>query len=299
MQTNQTNRLLRFWRPAVQLLRPYQWVKSLFVLLGLLFSHAWSELALRNSVLLATVAFALAASAVYVFNDLNDREQDRAHPQKSKRPLAAGTVRVRDALWLGLLCLFAALFLAYQAAPLVCLIIVAYLLLNLAYSLALKHIVLLDVFVIATGFMLRILAGTLGVGIAPSHWLLLCGLMLTLLLGFAKRRAELKALAQPSRAQRKVLAEYDLHLLDQIIAVCAACTIISYGLYTVSAETLLTQGTDHLIYTVPFVVYGVFRYLFLLHRRTLADDPSSALLRDRHLLFSCLGWLLSVLLIIF
>jgi len=281
--------------PYLKLLRPHQWVKSGFVFVGLLFGHAWQEPLLVREVALAAAAFALAASAVYVGNDLADRERDREHPQKRLRPLACGTVSVAQALLLAGACLLSALLLAQAAANAVLLIVVLYVLLNVAYSLALKHVVLLDVFIISAGFMLRILAGTLGVGIAPSHWLLLCGLMLTLFLGFAKRRAELNALAGRGGGHRRVLDDYDPQLLDELLAICAAGAIVSYSLYTVSAETVAMHGTTNLIYTVPFVIYGIFRYLFLLQRRGGGGDPAAALLRDGHLLGAFGAWLLTVI----
>ena len=280
--------------PYLKLLRPYQWVKSGFVFVGLLFGHGWQQPLLVQRVVLAAAAFALAASAVYVFNDLADRERDRQHPQKRSRPLASGAVSVRAALLLAGACLLGALLLAGAVSMAVLWIVIGYALLNVAYSMGLKHVVLLDVFIIAAGFMLRILAGTLGVGIAPSHWLLLCGLLLTLFLGFAKRRAELNALAGRGGHHRKVLDDYDPVLLDLLIGICAAGAIVSYSLYTVSAETVAMHGTTSLIYSVPFVIYGVFRYLFLLHRRSGGGDPSAALLQDAHLLIAFAGWLLTV-----
>lgn len=282
-------------KPWLRLLRPHQWVKSGFVFVGLLFGHAWQDPAMVHQVLLAAIAFSLASSAVYVGNDLIDRERDRQHPEKCKRPLACGAIGVGSALAAGGLCLSIALVVAWQAAPLVLAIIVAYLLLNVGYTLGLKHVVLLDVFIIATGFMLRILAGTLGVGIAPSHWLLLCGLMVTLFLGFAKRRAELTALDGAAAGHRQVLEDYDSVLLDKLIGVCAASTIVSYSLYTVSADTLALHGTSSLVATVPFVVYGMFRYLFLLHCRSGGGDPAAELLTDRHLQVASVGWLAAVI----
>lgn len=282
-------------RPYLKLLRPHQWVKSGFVLVGLLFGHAWGDTQLVVRVLFALAAFSLSASSIYVINDLADREQDRAHPSKRHRPLAAGTVSTTQALLLAGACLLAALMLAYAASATVLAIIVGYTLLNVGYTLGLKHIVLLDVFIISAGFMLRILAGTLGVGIAPSHWLLLCGLMITLFLGFAKRRAELAALDGRGASHRQVLSDYDPALLDMLIGISAAGAIVNYSLYTVSPETVAMHGTSHLIYSVPFVVYGVFRYLFLLHRRGGGGDPAAALLRDPHLIGAFLGWLLTVL----
>lgn len=282
----------------IKLLRPHQWVKSGFVFVGLLFGHGWQNPALVMQVFLAAAAFSLAASTVYVGNDLADRESDRQHPDKCRRPLASGAIGVQAALMLGTLCLTLALVLAWLASPSVFGIIVAYLLLNVGYTLGLKHVVLLDVFIISTGFMLRILAGTIGVGITPSNWLLLCGLMVTLFLGFAKRRAELKALEEDAGSHRRVLDDYDPVLLDKLIGVCAAATIVSYSLYTVSPETVALHGTDRLVATVPFVVYGMFRYLFLLHRRAGGGDPAAQLLTDRHLLAACVGWLISIVAIL-
>lgn len=266
-------------------------MKNGFVFVGLIFSRGWEQPALVVQVVLAAVAFSLAASCIYVFNDLADRERDRQHPTKRHRPIASGAVRVPQAVGLGALCLVAGLVLASQVSWGVFAVVAIYLLINGAYSLGLKHVAVLDVFIIAAGFMLRILAGTLGVGIAPSAWLLLCGLMLTLFLGFAKRRAELDALAGKAGSHRKVLNDYDPAMLDQFITISAGAAIVSYSLYTVAPETVALHGSRYLIYTVPFVVYGIFRYLFLLHRRGGGGDPAAELLRDKHLLVAFLGWL--------
>lgn len=282
----------------IKLLRPHQWVKSGFVFVGLLFGHGWQNPALVEQVVLAALAFSLAASAVYVGNDLADRERDRQHPDKCRRPLASGAIGVRAAILLGVACLLLACALAWLASPSVFGIVLAYLLLNVGYTLGLKHVVLLDVFIISAGFMLRIFAGTIGVGIAPSNWLLLCGLMVTLFLGFAKRRAELKALDEDAAGHRRVLEDYDPVLLDKLIGVCTAATIVSYSLYTVSPETVALHGTERLVATVPFVVYGMFRYLFLLHRRSGGGDPATQLLTDRHLLAACFCWLGAIVLIL-
>ncbi|QEL65768.1 prenyltransferase, UbiA family [Oryzomicrobium terrae] len=281
-------------RPYLQLLRPQQWVKNGFVLVGVLFSHSWGQPELVTAALLAFAAFSLAASSIYVGNDYMDREQDRLHPRKCRRPLAAGTVRPAPALVLGLGCAAGALALGAWVSPALLLIIAVYLALNLGYSLGWKHIPVLDVSIIAAGFMLRILAGTKGIGIVPSYWLLLCGLMVTLFLGFAKRRAELNTLDEDAGSHRKVLTDYDTVLLDQLISICAAATIVSYSLYTVSAETVALHGTRYLVYTVPFVVYGIFRYLFLLHRRGGGGDPTTEIL-DSHLLVTAGLWLGAVL----
>lgn len=284
--------------PLISLLRPHQWLKNGFVFVGLLFGHAWSDPVKLGQALAAFAAFCLLASAVYVMNDLVDREQDRLHPKKKHRPLAAGTVGVVPAQALVLACLVGGGTIAWFWAGSAPWIFLAYVLLNVGYSHGLKHVVILDVFIIAAGFMLRILAGTLGIGIAPSQWLLLCGLMLTLFLGFAKRRAELAALQEDSVGHRRVLEHYTAPMLDQFIGVTAAGTVISYALYTVSAETVAMHGTRALIATVPFVLYGMLRYLWKLHARGGGGDPAQELLRDPHLLAATAGWLVLVILLL-
>ena len=280
------------------LLRPHQWIKSGFVFVGVLFGHAWGRPEFVLAACLAAAGFSLAASAVYVANDLIDRERDRVHPTKRLRPLAAGTVSVPAAVALAIVCAGLGLTLAWLAAPRVAMLIAIYLLLNAGYSGGLKHVAVLDVFIIATGFMLRLLAGTVGIGIAASQWLLLCGLMVTLFLGFAKRRAELYALAEAAGSHRKVLDDYRPTLLDKMITVCAAGSIVSYSLYTLSPQAQALHATDRLVWTVPFVLYGIFRYLFLLHRRGGGGDAAADFLRDPHLLAAVAGWLLTVLLVI-
>jgi 4-hydroxybenzoate polyprenyltransferase len=285
--------------PALlRLLRPHQWLKNGFVFLGLLFGHAWNDPVRLGQALAAFAAFCLLASAVYVMNDLIDREQDRLHPKKKYRPLAAGTVSVAAATGLAAVCLLAGGAIAWLWAGSAPWVFFAYVVLNIAYSFGLKHVVILDVFIIASGFMLRILAGTLGIGIAPSQWLLLCGLMLTLFLGFAKRRAELNALQADSAGHRRVLEHYTAPMLDQFIGIAAAGTVISYALYTVSAETVALHGTRGLIVTLPFVLYGMLRYLWKLHNRGGGGDPAQELLTDPHLLAATAGWLLLVLLLL-
>lgn len=276
-----------------KLLRPHQWVKNGFVFIGLLFGDVSNNWALRGDVLLAAAGFCLLSSCVYVLNDMFDRKADQAHPLKRSRPLASGAVGMAEAFALAVVCAIAGLALGAAASAGVAAVLIAYLLLNLAYSAGLKHIAILDVFIIAAGFMLRILAGTWGVGIAPSQWLLLCGLLLTIFLGFAKRRAELMVSdgdGSNGAGQRPVLDEYSPALLDTMMAISAAGVIVSYSLYTVSPDTIELHRTDKLIYTLPFVLYGIFRYIFLLHRRG-GEDPASTLLTDAHMLATAAAWL--------
>ena len=285
----------------LKLLRAHQWVKNGFVFVGLLFGGASDDWKLRGSVLVAAAGFCLLSSCVYILNDVFDRKADRAHPLKHKRPLASGTVGIGQAFALALVCGVAGLALGAMVSAIVAGILVAYLALNLAYSAGLKNIPILDVFIIAAGFMLRIFAGTWGVNIAPSHWLLLCGLLLTIFLGFAKRRAELMVsdsvrdrvsdgIGANGLCQRPVLYDYSPALLDTMMAISAAGVIVGYSLYTVSPDTVALHHTDKLIYTLPFVLYGIFRYIFLLHRRG-GEDPAWTLLTDAHLLVVGALWL--------
>ena len=277
----------------LRLLRPHQWVKTGFVFVGLLFGDVGDDWKLRGSVLLAAAGFCLMSSCVYALNDVLDRKADRAHPLKRKRPLASGTVSMGQAYALAVVCGTAGLALGAAASANVVAILLAYLALNLAYGAGLKNIAILDVFIIAAGFMLRIFAGTWGVNIVPSYWLLLCGLLLTVFLGFAKRRAELMASGgngSDGAGQRAVLYDYTPALLDTMMAISAAGVIVSYSLYTVSPDTIALHRTDKLIYTLPFVLYGLFRYIFLVHRRG-GEDPAWTLLGDVHMLVVVALWL--------
>lgn len=275
----------------IRLLRPKQWVKSLFVFVGLLFGHAWGDASVVWRVLAAAGGFALVSSCVYIMNDFVDRDADRQHPVKRNRPLACGSVSVGAAMLLALVAGALGGALGYYASPFVALLLVIYALMNVAYTYGLKRVVILDVFIIATGFMLRLLAGTSGVGIPPSQWLLLCGLMLTLFLGFVKRRAELRHVDASQTGQRSVLRDYSAAMLDPIITITAACIVMSYSLYTLSGDTIAKHGTSYLMLTVPFVIYGVFRYLFLLYHHAQGEDPANEALRDPHLVATLLAWL--------
>jgi 4-hydroxybenzoate polyprenyltransferase len=281
-------------RNILQLMRPHQWIKNIFILTGLVFGHAWSDSALVQAVLLAIVAFSLLSSAIYIINDLADIESDRAHPRKRLRPIAAGNIQPLTAGIVAAVLMLLALGLGFMVSPEALALLLIYLVMNIGYSLGLKHVAILDVFLIAAGFMLRILVGTLGVGIAPSQWLLLCGMMVTLFLGFAKRRAELAVAAEQGSRTRKVLLHYDEALVDVLMAITGTATIITYALYTVNPATVQIHGTEHLVYTVPFVVYGMARYVFRLHRHRKGEDPARELVTDPHLIATVLAWAAAV-----
>jgi 4-hydroxybenzoate polyprenyltransferase len=276
----------------LRLLRPHQWIKNSFVLIGVIFSHGWTDEDLLLRVLVLTAAFCAVSSAVYVLNDVFDREADRVHPQKRERPIASGAVGARAALGWALVLAAGGVAAAWWAGPAAAALACAYIGINIAYSAGLKHVAILDVFLIAAGFMLRILAGTVGVGIEPSRWLLGCGLLLTLFLGFSKRRAELSLVeAEDVATQRRSLAGYSLPLLDRLIVITAAGAVIGYTLYVWDADTIAMHGTDRLVWTLPFVIYGVFRYLYALYRKGGGADPARDALRDPHLLGALAGWI--------
>jgi 4-hydroxybenzoate polyprenyltransferase len=281
--------------PLIELLRPQQWIKNAFVLVGLLFGHAWGDPALLRAVFSAAFAFCLASGAVYAFNDAHDAAQDRDHPDKRERPVARGAVSPGEAIALSAIAAAAALAVAawggWQAAA----IVACYLVLSAAYTVWLKRIPVLDVVAIAAGFMLRLLAGTLGIGIEPSKWLLACGFLLTLFLGFAKRRAEIARLAQDAGRHRAVLEDYSVGFLDKAVALCAAGMIASYAWYTVAAETAQIHGTGNLFLTLPWVLAGTGRYLYRLCLRGGGGDPVEELLRDPLLAASVAGWVATVL----
>ncbi len=286
---------MRLALALLELLRPQQWVKNAFVLVGLVFGHAWRDPGMVTAALCATLAFCLASGAVYAFNDARDAPQDREHPDKRGRPVARGTVSATQAIVLSIIVAAASLALAAWAGWRAAAIIAAYLVLSAAYSLGLKRVPVLDVIVIAAGFMLRLLAGTLGIGIEPSRWLLACGFLLTLFLGFAKRRAELARLAGDAGQHRAVLENYSSGFLDKAIALCAAGMVAAYAWYTLAAETALLHGTGSLVLTLPWVLLGTLRYLYRLRFRGGGGDPAEELLRDPLLGAAVLGWIATVL----
>lgn len=285
----------------IKLVRPHQYIKNGFVLLGLVFAGQWNQSTLISAGLVF-FAFCAIASAVYVFNDILDAEADRQHPSKKNRPLASGAISLRTGWWLSGGLALLALVLSELASTWALAFVLAYALLNIGYSWRWKHVAVLDVFIISAGFMLRILTGTVGLDIDPSSWLLLCGLMVTLFLGFAKRRAELLTLERSGihdrAVTRRVLDDYSPLMIEQFMAISAACTILTYSLYTVSPDTVARHGTGALIYTVPFVVYGMFRYVFLLHLKGKGNDTARDLYTDPHLLVTVLAWMVTTLMVL-
>ncbi len=293
---------MRKVRDYFGLMRPYQWVKNAFVFVPLIFSKNLLVPGLFYKSLLAFVAFCFAASAVYVINDVADREFDRLHPIKRDRPIAAGTVGIGEGWSLSVLLLALSLLLLFiEGSPLnLSLVVVGYVAINIFYSFGLKRIVLIDLFVIATGFILRILAGGYAIDVNVSSWLIMTTLFLSIFLGVAKRRSEFVLISKDTdETTRKVLSDYDLGLIDQILSISAASVIIAYALYTVSERTVHAFHTEALIFTTIFVTYGVFRYLYLVHKTGLGENPTKVLLTDRPMILNTVFYVVSVIAILY
>lgn len=279
-------------------LRPRQWTKNLLLLVPVVFAKRASDPATALHAFLAFVSFCLLASGVYLLNDWLDRERDRLHPEKKLRPLASGALPLPVAGVAWAVCWGGGLAVAGSLHPEFLRVALAYLGLQVLYSLGLRKVVILDVVVIAAGFVLRVAGGGAAVQVPVSNWLYLCTLLLAVFLGFAKRRHEISFLQEEAGAHRPNLNEYSLPMLDQMISVVAASSILAYGLYTVSRDTVEHVGSDRLKFTVPFVIYGIFRYLFLIHKRGAGGSPEKVLLSDLPLIGSVVlftlvaGWVL-------
>jgi 4-hydroxybenzoate polyprenyltransferase len=283
---------------AVVSMRPRQWAKNLFVFAGLIFSQSlftplvWPALG-------AFVIFCALSGAIYVFNDLADAAKDRLHPVKRHRPIARGALPVVVAATLGVGLLVVSLTAAFALSTGFGLVAVAYAALLIAYSVWLKHVVILDVLTVAVGFVLRAVAGAEAIAVEISGWLVICTILIALFLALGKRRHEYRTLRGEAAAHRPILAEYSESFLDQMVAVVTASTVTAYALYTMSPETVAKFNTRLLPVTLPFVLYGIFRYLYLLYRRELGGNPSDLLLNDRALLVNTGLWMLSLLIIIY
>jgi 4-hydroxybenzoate polyprenyltransferase len=284
--------------PYLLLVRPQQWTKNLLVFAALLFAAQFTIPGQMARAALTFVGFCLASSAVYVMNDLLDREADRAHPRKRNRPIASGRIKpgTAVAVAIGLLTPGIALAAAASRGAMACL--VAYVALQATYTLCLKRIVVLDVMSIAAGFVLRAVAGAYAIDAIISPWLLICTVLLALFLALSKRRSELFVTDHPQQ-HRQVLEEYGPVFLDQLISIVTSCTVLAYILYTFSEQTTVKFHSHLMPLTSPFVLYGIFRYLYLIHQRSGGGEPEMLLIRDLPLFVNTLLWIATVAVIIF
>jgi 4-hydroxybenzoate polyprenyltransferase len=280
-------------------LRPSQWTKNLLVFAGLLFGIRLFDRASVVNALAAFAVFCVLSGAVYLINDVLDRDSDRRHPLKAKRPIASGALPVLVALVAASVLVFGALLWAFGIGMKFGVVATAYVGLQMLYSGPLKQIVIIDVITIAIGFVLRAVGGAVAVDVEISQWLLACTILLALFIALSKRRHELVLLADAAADHRKILGEYSAYLLDQMIAVVTASTLVAYIFYTMSPETHAKFGTSGLELTIPFPIYGIFRYLYLVHRREGGGSPAELLLTDRPLLACVALWAVTVALIIY
>ena len=279
-------------------LRPRQWIKNLFVFAGVIFSQQMLTPLLWTAVA-AFAIFCGLSGAMYLFNDVADAARDRLHPTKRFRPIASGRLSRRTASVAGALLLAGSLAAAFRINVPFALVALAYGVLLTAYSVWFKHLVILDVLTVAAGFVLRAVAGAVAVDVEISGWLLICTILLALFLALGKRRHEYRSLARDASLHRPILAEYSEGFLDQMISVVTASTVTAYALYTMSPETVAKFHTRLLPLTLPFVLYGIFRYLYLLYRRDLGGSPSDLVVGDRALLLDALLWMLATFAIIY
>ncbi len=286
-------------KAVLRSMRPAQWTKNLFVFAALIFAQKFFSRPLLIKTVAAFVVFCVISGALYILNDLRDRNEDRAHPKKSQRPIARGDLAPAEAMLVFALLSLSGLAFAFFLHPHFLAAAAFYYLLQVAYSLKLKKVVILDIFVIASGFVVRVVAGGLVIEVPISSWLLICTTLLALLLAMGKRRHELVLLENKAIDHRPILKEYSAYLLDQMIAVVTASTLIAYCLYTISPETVQKFGTEHLIWTAGFVLYGIFRYLYLVHLKGQGGSPEELIIKDKPLLLDILFWIVSVILIIY
>jgi 4-hydroxybenzoate polyprenyltransferase len=280
-------------------LRPDQWTKNLIVFAALIFAVKLLDPAALAYASAAFLIFCALSGAVYLINDVSDREQDRLHPLKRMRPIAAGDLSPGAALVFAAVLSAIALAASFVLRPAFAATAAAYLALFVVYTRSLKHIVILDVMAIAVGFVLRAVAGGLVIHVHVSNWLLVCTMLGALFLGLAKRRHEMTLLAEGAKGHRRILEEYDPYLLDQMIGVVAASTMVAYIIYCASPETHASFGTEWMVLTTPFPIYGLFRYLYLVHRKSGGGSPSDMLLTDRPLLACVALWGVAVVLIVY
>jgi len=291
----------------IESFRPKQWLKNLFVFAALVFSRNFTNLIPLSKVTETFGAFCILSSACYIINDILDARADRLHPIKSQRPIASGRLPVLIALIIAIMLLIVSLgwllqlsdsLNSQQQLPLFY-IALSYALLQILYSLLLKKVIVLDALVIATGFVLRMMAGAAAIDIPISKWLYICTISLSLFIAFCKRRAEMTALPEQAEAHRVVLGQYSPYLLDQMISALTALTIMAYTLYTLADETVAKLGTQNMILTIPFVVYGIFRYLYLVRQKQKGGEPENIILADKPLLIDILLWASTAMVILY
>ncbi|MBM4166409.1 MAG: decaprenyl-phosphate phosphoribosyltransferase [Ignavibacteria bacterium] len=287
------------FRPIFISLRPEQWIKNFFLFAPLVFAR---HLNVREDVIqtiLGFITFSFLSSSVYLFNDVADAERDKLHPEKNKRPIPSGLISKQVVSIIAILLMVSSISFAFMLKEQFGIICASYVGINILYSWKLKHIVILDVMLIAFGFVLRVLGGAALINVPVTGWILLCTFLLSLFLVFNKRRNEMTTLNENAEAHRLVLEQYSVTFLDQMISIVTGATIVAYAFYTLSEETVQKFQTTNLIYTVPFVLFGMFRYLFLVHKKDKGGNPTKVMMTDKQLIVNFLLWMVAVYFIIY
>ncbi len=283
--------------PILVLLRPKHWVKNILVFAALFFSFSFTVPAVAVTVSVF-IAFSLLASTVYVINDIADAERDSHHPTKKNRPIASGAITKSTAVIIAAVLFIVSVWWLYSVGNYVAYIGLLYFGINILYSFGLKHVAILDVIIIAIGFVLRVIIGAVAINVPVSHWIVLCTFFLALFVAFGKRRHEMVLLGEDGKSQhRQSMREYTNGFIDQMLGLSAGVAVVFYSLYTIDTNTVLRFGSDDLIYTTPIVVFGVLRYFYLLYNRDSGGDPVQLMTRDRQLQLAIVIWLVSVWLI--
>ncbi|PJZ50969.1 decaprenyl-phosphate phosphoribosyltransferase [Leptospira saintgironsiae] len=283
----------------IKLLRPHQWIKNIILFAGIIFGKKLGDLESVERAIYAFFLFSLTASCQYVLNDFLDRKEDALHPEKKHRPLASGAISPTIALLLTAVLLSVTLLFSFKLQADFFYWVVGYLIFNIVYSRFLKHMVILDVMSISFGFVVRAIAGSIVVGVSFSSWLLLCTFMLALYWGFGKRRGELIILEEGAKGHRKILEEYSVNFLDLMMGIVATMTLVTYVMYVTSTHTIENLGTDKMVYTIPIVVYAIFRSLYIIYIKNMGHNPTKAILTDWGVLVAGFLWLLLVVWIMY
>lgn len=299
LSTGQTGTFVDQFRAMIASMRLQQWIKNCFLFAALIFSGNLFNIPDVLTTSAGFLLFSCAASGLYIFNDITDLKQDKLHPVKSRRPISSGKLSISGAAVVSSLLMAVGCIGAFVLKMDFGIVVLVYLMMNALYSIKLKHVVILDVMTIAAGFVLRVVGGAVLIGVPTSEWLIICTVLLSLFLGFSKRRHEITILEAQSNNHRSVLEHYSPYFLDQLIGIVTASTVMSYALYTISDETVKKFGTNHLIYTVPFVLYGIFRYLYLVHKKIEGGNPTKLALTDRPLLVNLILWIITASFIIY
>ena len=281
----------------IKSLRPKQWTKNLFVFAGIIFARQFFDPVALYRVVASFLLLCAASSGIYFLNDIIDLPYDSQHPVKRKRPIASGNLPLSLARIAAIVLLLASLALSFSLSKTLGQVVALYIGAHIAYSLYLKRVVIIDILIVSFGFLLRVVAGTVVISVEISSWLLICTILVSLFLILAKRRQEI--ITSPNAESRPVLQDYSLEFIDQIISAVVASTITAYTLYAFATETAEKFGSGKMGYTIPFVLYGVLRYLYLIHKRSLGEEPEKILLTDLPFIVNLILWVLSVFVIVY